>query len=77
MSNSSIRPIDRTLSGATTPGENGPGINSNEGVLCILQLSKARASSSDGLQDTRGGEGLTPPQRYSRDILQPQPTELL
>ena len=39
MSNSSISPIDRTLSGATTPGQSGPGSNSNEGVLCIPQSS--------------------------------------
>ena len=37
MSNTSIGPIDRTLSGATTPGQSGPGSDSNEGVLCIPQ----------------------------------------
>ena len=31
--------IDRTLSGATTPGQNGPGINGNERVLRIPQSS--------------------------------------
>ena len=35
ISNSSIRPIDRTLSGATTLGQSGPGSNGNEGALCI------------------------------------------
>ena len=30
MSNSSIWLVDRTLSGATTPGQNGPGNNGNE-----------------------------------------------
>ena len=35
----SIRPIDRTLSGATTPGQNGPWSDGNEGVLCIPQSS--------------------------------------
>ena len=35
MSNSSVWPIDRTLSSATTTGQSGPGSNSNEGVLCI------------------------------------------
>ena len=34
---SSIWPIDRTLSGATTPGQSGPGSDGNEGVLCIPQ----------------------------------------
>ena len=32
MSNSSIWPIDRTLSGATTPGQSGSASNGNEGV---------------------------------------------
>ena len=34
---SSILPIDRTLSGATTPGQNGPGSDGNEGLLLIPQ----------------------------------------
>ena len=37
MSNSSIWPIDRTLSGAITPGHSGPGNNGNDGVLHIPQ----------------------------------------
>ena len=50
MSNSSIWPIDRTLSGATTPGQGGPGSNGNDGVLCIPQSSSVtRASLSDYL----------------------------
>ena len=32
---SSIWPIDRTLSGATTPGQSEPGNNGNKGVLSI------------------------------------------
>ena len=32
MSNSSVWIIDRTLSDATTPGQSGPGSNSNQGV---------------------------------------------
>ena len=36
-SNSSIRPIDRTQSGATTPCQSGPGSDGNQGVLHILQ----------------------------------------
>ena len=35
MSNSSIGPIDRTLSDATTLGQSEPGSNDNEGLLCI------------------------------------------
>ena len=49
MSNSSICPIDRTLSGATTPGQSGPGSDGNEGVLHIPQSSKTGASLPDGL----------------------------
>ena len=39
MSNSSIWPIDRTLSSAITPGQSGPGSGGNEGVLHLLQSS--------------------------------------
>ena len=50
MSNSSIWPIDRTLSGATTPGQSGPGSDGNEGVLRISQSSSiAGTSPSDCL----------------------------
>ena len=37
MSNSSIWPIDKTLWGATTPGQGEPGSNDNERVLHIPQ----------------------------------------
>ena len=50
MSNSSIWPIDRTLSGATAPGLCGPGSDSNKGVFHIPQSSSITgASPSDGL----------------------------
>ena len=39
MSNSSIWPIDMTLSGATTPGQSGSGNDGNEGVFHISQNS--------------------------------------
>ena len=39
MSNSSIQPIDRALSSATTLGQSGPGSNDDEGVLHIPQSS--------------------------------------
>ena len=65
---SSIWPIDRTLSGATTPGQSGPWSDSKDGVLRIPQSSCITgASPSDCLvscQDTRWDGGL----------LQPQPT---
>ena len=39
MSNISIQPIDRTLSGATTPGQSGPESDGYEGVIRISQTS--------------------------------------
>ena len=45
-----IWPIDRSLSGATTPGQSGPGNSGNEGVLPISQTSSiTRTSPSDCL----------------------------
>ena len=38
---SSIRPIVRSLSGATTPSQSGPGSDGNEGVLSITGASKS------------------------------------
>ena len=59
-------PIDRTLSGATTPGQSGPGSNGNEGVLRIPQgPSITGTSPSDCLVSYPGhslGVGLTPQQ---------------
>ena len=77
MSNSSIWPIDRSLLGTTTMGQSGPGSNGNKGVLFIPQSSSITgASPLDCLVsypgDTRWGS-LTPLQRCSQYILQPQP----
>ena len=47
-SNSSIWPIDRTLSGATTPGQCGLVNNGNKGALHIPQISKAGSMSYPG-----------------------------
>ena len=41
-----IWPIDRTLSGATTPRQSGPGSYGNEVVLNIPQRSTSGASTS-------------------------------
>ena len=46
MQFSSIWPIDKTPSGATTPAQRGPGSNGNEGVLCIPQSSSITGTSS-------------------------------
>ena len=45
--NNSIWPIDRTITGANTLGQSGPGSNDNEGVTHIFQKSRAGASPSD------------------------------
>ena len=42
---SSIWPIDKTLSGATTPGQSRPGSDGNEGVLWIPQSSSINVIS--------------------------------
>ena len=80
MLNSSIWSIDRILSGATTLGQSGPGSNCNEGVLHILQSSKIGASPSDCLlsylRHLLENRDLTPQQRCSQCILQPQPIGL-
>ena len=59
-------------------GQSGPGSNGNEGVLRIPQSSStAGTSPSDCLVSYPGhslGGGVTPLQRSSRCILQPQPT---
>ena len=50
MSNTFIWPINKTLSGATTPNQSEPGSNGNEGTLHIPQSSSiTRASLSDCL----------------------------
>ena len=63
MQFSSIWPIDRNLTGATSPGQSGPGSDSNEEVLSILQISSISAASpSDCLVSYPGHslEGVLP-----------------
>ena len=45
MINCSVWPIERTLSGAITPGQSGPESNDNEMVLYISLSSRTGASS--------------------------------
>ena len=45
MQFSSFWPINRFLSDATTPGQNGPGSDGNEGVFCIPQTSSITGTS--------------------------------
>ena len=52
--NSFILPIDGTLAGAATPGQNEPGSNDNEGVLYIPQyyILKPSDAVKFHIQDT-------------------------
>ena len=45
MPNTSIQPIDRTLSGATTPGQSEPGSDGNQELLCITKSSSITGAS--------------------------------
>ena len=77
MSNTSIWPIDRTLSGTTNTSQREPGNDENEGVLHIPPSSSITGTTpSDVLVPLPGhlGWGLTPQQRCSRCIVQHQPT---
>ena len=47
ISNSSIWSINRTLSGATTPGQSGRGSDDSKGVLYNSQISRTGVSQSD------------------------------
>ena len=55
MANSSILPISRTLSGATTPTQSGPGRDGNEGVLRISEASPSDRFVSYPGQPLEGG----------------------
>ena len=60
MSNSSIWPMDRTLSSSMTPGLNGPGSDGNEGILRIPQsFSITEVSPSDCLVYSLGESYLS------------------
>ena len=75
---SSIRPIDRTLSGATTPGQSGFESDANEGVLSIPQSSTITGTSpSDCLTSYPGAwlvGGLNQLHRRNWCILLPLPS---
>ena len=46
--------MERTLTGTTTPDQNGPGSNGTIGVLHILQSSRIGASPSDEIKSYLG-----------------------
>ena len=62
-----FRPIDRTLTGTTTPGQSGTESNDNEKVL------RTGASPLDGLMSYPGyllrRLAVAPPQRYCQDMV--------
>ena len=66
---SSIWPINRILSGATTPGQSGPGSNGNKEGLCFPQSSSITGTSpSDSLVSYPGhslGRSYTSAEVYS------------
>ena len=70
--------MDRALSGATIPGQSGPGSDGNEWLLCIPQSSSITGTSpTDGFVSYPGHllvGGLIHQQKSSQCILQPQPT---
>ena len=74
MQLSSIWPVDRTLSVATTSGRSRLGRDSNKWVLRVLQNSSINGTSQSNCLGHSLVGGLTPLQRSSRCILQPQPT---
>ena len=77
MQFNSIQPLDRALSGATIPGQSGPGSNSNEGMLCIPLSPRITGTSPSECFVSYPGHslwGFTPLQMCSRYILQSWPT---
>ena len=58
MSNSSIWPIDRTLSDGTTPGHCGPRSYGNEEVLCLPQSSSITEASPSNCLVSYPGHSL-------------------
>ena len=78
MSNSSIRLIDRTLSGATTPGQSGSGSDGNKGVFHISQCYSITRNSPSELFSVINKTFVGGVKSLCRDIvewiLQPQST---
>ena len=72
-----FNPQTQPLSGATMPGQSGPGSNGNEGEFCIPQSPSITGTSpSDCLESypRHSLGGLISLQRCSQCIQQPQPT---
>ena len=77
MSNSSIWPMNRLLSGATTPGQNGPRSDIDEVLFCIPQSLKITGASPwnclMSYTEHPKWRDIAPQQSCSRCILQNQP----
>ena len=58
MSNGSIWPLDRNLSGATTPGQSGSESDDNEGVLHIPKSSGITGVSPSDYLESYAGHSL-------------------
>ena len=63
---SSSWPMDRTLSGATTPGQSGPRSDGNEGVLCIPQSSSITGTLPSDCLVSYPGHSLEESYPYSK-----------
>ena len=63
MQFTSIQPIDRALSGATIPGQSGPGSEGNEEVFYIPQISSITEASLSGCLVSYPGNCI--PQQYT------------
>ena len=59
-----IWPIDRTQSGATTPGQGGPGSDSNKGVPHILLNSSIAGNSPSDCLVSYAGHSLAGEESY-------------
>ena len=69
MQFSCIEPIDRTLSGATTPGQNGPRSDGNEGVIHIPQSSNITKASLIKCLVSYTGHFLEESYQFSREAV--------
>ena len=67
---SSIKPIDRTLSGGTTPDQSGPGSDGNKGVFCIPKNSSITGTSLSDCLVSYAGHSLGSGESYHSEVMQ-------
>ena len=75
MSDISIWPIDRTLSGATPPGQSWLGSDGNEGVLCIPQSSSITGASDCLVSSSGHSSGESYPSAEMQSVYSAAPAE--